>query len=676
MRKTVFLFGRFQVPTKGHEEMIRFGYNYAKRIGADFRVYTSKSHDPVKNPLPYQDKIRFLHQLFPGINIVDDPNVKTAFDICRQLSDAGVEDVTMVVGGDRVQEFKNAIGKYVMPRSTPGFDPRKNYAFKNFQVINSGGRKAGVSGTQMREYIRGGKFSEFMKTAPTTDRKLGRAIFATAKKNLREEAGVTRKDFHDKLMSFIDFSCNHLGIDEQPSIHYKEEKGEGQPSFGGYAPGEKKLYVYTKNRHPMDIFRTVAHELVHHKQNLDGRLGKDIAKEGSTGSKIENEANSEAGKIMRYFGAENPFYFDMEYVKESKAIILAGTPGSGKDRILKEAILPHGFTEVSSEHIHKLSPECDIVVSGTSNYNRIEVIKEQLDILGYKTIMVFVNTSDEVSRQRNEARASKGGRVISEMTRFAKWQDAQYDLERFDNLFEKVIEVKNDLDLNQNEKVINETYGKLINSVSKEIEDFAMSNADRRFETMLEQYSDFSARRQNPVGGAGNWGTQKLTNRYAKDTPGQFPGKPIPMKVLDLRRKMKKEQKDPIKGDRLGQEYGFPKGPTMGAPFDDNASIGGPLGDPIGRWMVKEETKRRFVEKYGPLAEQKLRETADRLRESLTDPYSGGMSDVSVTGMPASQPQDMRPDPNAEREKTSLFGKRKQLNKNRKNKSNFINKGK
>lgn len=669
MRKTVFLFGRFQVPTKGHEEMIRFGYNYAKRIGADFRVYTSKSYDPVKNPLPYHDKIRFLHQLFPGINIVDDPNVKTAFDICRQLSDAGVEDVTMVVGGDRVNEFKNAIGKYVMPRNTPGFDPRKNYAFKNFTVINSGGRKAGVSGTQMREYIKAGKFAEFAKVAPTSDKKLARAIFATAKKHLREETGVTRKDFHNKLMSFIDFSCNHLGIDEQPSIHYKEDKGEGQPSFGGYAPGEKKLYVYTKNRHPMDIFRTVAHELVHHKQNLDGRLGKDVAKEGSTGSKIENEANSEAGKIMRYFGAENPFYFDMQYVKENKAIILAGTPGSGKDKILKEAILPHGFIEVSSEHIHKLSPECDIVVTGTSNFNKIEIIKEQLDLLGYNTIMVFVNTSDEVSRQRNESRASKGGRVISEMTRFAKWQDAQYDLNLFDNLFEKVIEVKNDLDLNQNQKVINETYSKLINSVSKEIEDFAMSNADRRFENMLEQYSDFSPNRRNTlVGGAGNWGTQKLTDRYAKDTPGQFSGKPIPMKVLDLRRKMKKEQKDPIKGDRIGQEYGFPKNPTMGAPFDDNASIGGPLSDPIGRWMVKEETKRRFIEKYGPLAEQKLRQTADRLRESLTDPYSGGMSDVSVTGR---SPDESRPDINAEFEKTSLFGKRrsqkkKQLNNNRK----------
>ena len=75
---------------------------------------------------------------------------------------------------------------------------------------------------------------------------------------------------------------------------------------------------------------------------------------------------------------------------------------------------------------------------------------------------------------------------------------------------------------------------------------------------------------------------------------------------------------------------------------------------------------KNIKEKYGELAEQKLRQTVAKLRESLTDPYTGGMSDVSVTGMPASQPQDMRSDPNAEFEKTSLLAKRKKLNRNKK----------
>jgi hypothetical protein len=601
---------------------------------------------------------------------VDDPNVKTAFDVCRQLSEAGIEDVTMVVGGDRVAEFQRSIGKYVMSRNEPGFDPRKNFAFKNFQVVNSGGRKAGVSGTQMREYIKRGKFAEFMKVAPTTNKALARQIFAAAKEHLREDKindGMTRKEFDKSLQSFIDYTCEKLGIKDKPHIQYKDDKGEGQPSFGGYAPHSKTLMVYTKNRHPMDIFRTVAHELMHHKQNEDGRLGKNVAKEGATGSKIENEANSEAGKVMRYFGKDNPFYFDMSYVIENKAIILSGTPGSGKDKILKEAILPLGFTEVSADNFHASKIKGNLVVNGTSNYEKIAVIKEALDLHGYNTIMVFVNTSNEVSKMRNEARAGKG-RVIVENVRFSKWKIAQEDLDKYDTIFEKVIEIKNDLDLNQSEEIILETHSKLISMVSKELEDFVVSDIDRKFNRMVEGYSDFEPTpRNNPVGGAGNWGTDKLRDRYANDTPGQKPGTHQTMRVIDFNNNQNdptNPNPGPIGGDRIGDEIGMPKGPGFG----DNQSLDftGVNGiRQIDRWMVKEETRRMFKAKYGALAEKKLKETAAKLtREGMEDPHGGFSAMVSSTGGPPEQVDNFtRVIYDKELEKKSIFGKVRKFKK-------------
>jgi hypothetical protein len=118
-----------------------------------------------------------------------------------------------------------------------------------------------------------------------------------AAKNLQE--GITRKEFQPMVDSFVDFASSELGIKSLPNIQYKDsDENDDQPSFGGYCPGSKTITVSTKNRHPMDIFRTIAHELVHSKQDEDGRL-KDVAKEGSTGSDIENEANSQAGIIMR-----------------------------------------------------------------------------------------------------------------------------------------------------------------------------------------------------------------------------------------------------------------------------------------------------------------------------------------------------------------------------------------
>lgn len=672
MRKVVFIFGRFQTPTKGHEEMIRYGAGYARKIGAEFRVYTSKSFDVSKNPLPYQQKIHFLQKLFPGVRIVDDPNVKTAFDICRQLSDAGIEDVTMITGSDRVNEFQRSIGKYVMPHG-PTFDPKKNYAFKNFQVISSGGRKAGVSGTQMREYIRTGKFSEFLKTAPTKDRTLAREIFNAAKAHLREdfqqlneEKGVSRKEFDKILKNFVDYTCKHLSIKEAPSLHYKDDKGEGQPSFGGYAPGEKKLYVYTKNRHPMDILRTVAHELVHHKQNEDGRLGKDIAKEGATGSDIENEANSEAGKVMRYYGRENPFYFDMNYVMENRAIIFAGSPGSGKDRILKEAILPFGFTEISADSFHKAElKEQLIVVNGTGNdIHKTRIIKEALELRGYKTMMVFVNTTNEVSKLRNESRLGKG-RVITESVRFNKWKDAQFNATEYAQMFEHYAMVNNSIDLDNAKEYEVGMHRVQIRRLEEFVSKFIKNDADTNFENML-----------NEVGGAGNWGTSKLTDRYKADTPGEKPGGFKSMKVLDTSKRDDKGVPSnakaapmprlPIGADRIGPEYGFPKEPSFG---DNQTMPFTTINDPIGRWMVKEETRKKFKEKYGKLAEQKLRETAIKLvqHESLDDPFS------SFTGATpnAWEAENQRPmgASQTDAEKQSLFGIHlKKQRKNRKTK--------
>ena len=717
-KKMVFTFGRYNPPTVGHSELINYAVKLAHRTGAEHRIYTSQSHDSSKNPLTPRQKMTFLRQVFPGVNFVDDPSMKTAFHICKKLAEEGYEDVVFVVGDDRVAEFSNSLGKYVKPRTAKDFDPKKHYPFKKFKVESSGARKKGISGTDLRAAVRKGDFATFAKASAARDKTLARKIFDATRKQLseeveisevtsremhkhltskgwtlerkgkshdlythpkakngrritlprhpgeldrrlqkeidkqtdryiREEKGMSRKDFHDKLMSFVDFTCNHLGIDEKPTIQYKEDGKEGcQPSFASYSPSDKVVSILTKNRHPMDVFRSIAHELVHHKQNLDGRLGKNIAKEGATGSKIENEANSEAGKVMRYFGKENPFYFDMSYITE-KAIILAGTPGSGKDKILKEAILPFGFTEVSADNFHNQTG--NLVVNGTSDYNTVKEIKEALELKGYETIMVFVNTSNEVSRQRNEARASKGGRVITETVRFSKWKGAQDALDRFDQLFEKVIEVKNDLDLNLNENVIKETYDKLINNVSKEISDFALNEADKRFENML-----------NEVGGAGNWGTQQLTDRYKADTPGQEPGKFAKMKVLVKKMKTEDSTKRvypslPIGGDRIGDETGLPKGPGFG----DNQTIDlTGLDRQIDRWMVKEETRKRFKAKYGALSDQKIQETAVRLAkmESLDDPFSGTTGGVSSTGGP---PEDVRYGSiDAEREKLALFGKK------------------
>jgi Zn-dependent peptidase ImmA (M78 family) len=73
-------------------------------------------------------------------------------------------------------------------------------------------------------------------------------------------------------------------------------------SFGYFSPNDNKIWVYCANRNMADILRTLAHELVHRKQDEDGRINYES---GKTGSEIENEANAMAGVLLRDFGKQH-----------------------------------------------------------------------------------------------------------------------------------------------------------------------------------------------------------------------------------------------------------------------------------------------------------------------------------------------------------------------------------
>ena len=107
---------------------------------------------------------------------------------------------------------------------------------------------------------------------------------------------------------FVNYASEYLSVDK-PKIKLinSPEYTEQYSSFGGYLPSEEKIMVVVNNRNMADILRTVAHEMVHHMQNLDNRLDP---KSGEDGSPEENEANSLAGVIMRQFGRDNKHIYE------------------------------------------------------------------------------------------------------------------------------------------------------------------------------------------------------------------------------------------------------------------------------------------------------------------------------------------------------------------------------
>lgn len=122
------------------------------------------------------------------------------------------------------------------------------------------------------------------------------------KKILKEELNKVIDSKIKKLELGIAIVCKDLKI-ERPEIEFINDPNytSKYKSFAAYSPSEKKVYVVIYNRNTADIMRSIAHELRHYKQDLDGVLHE---KSGEDGDEFENEANSYSGKIMRKIGRE------------------------------------------------------------------------------------------------------------------------------------------------------------------------------------------------------------------------------------------------------------------------------------------------------------------------------------------------------------------------------------
>ena len=76
----------------------------------------------------------------------------------------------------------------------------------------------------------------------------------------------------DEFIEFVDKKIELHGNYPQLDVIYKEGEAGKRKSFGGYYPDLEKIDLIATNRNLADVLRTLAHELVHHKQNIDGRL--------------------------------------------------------------------------------------------------------------------------------------------------------------------------------------------------------------------------------------------------------------------------------------------------------------------------------------------------------------------------------------------------------------------
>jgi hypothetical protein len=121
------------------------------------------------------------------------------------------------------------------------------------------------------------------------------------------EGKISTQEFSKLMGDFLPLAMKELGVDSLPNIVLVARVDDAlQPTFGKFVNDENRIYIALDERHPLDVLRTLAHELVHFRQGREHKLD---ATSGKTGSPIENEAHEVAGIIMRDFNKKHPHYF-------------------------------------------------------------------------------------------------------------------------------------------------------------------------------------------------------------------------------------------------------------------------------------------------------------------------------------------------------------------------------
>jgi len=171
-KTVVFSFGRFNPPTTGHQKLLQKIVQTAKQLGGQPKLFVSYSQESKKNPLTAKQKIAYIKKMFPKevrpLELKDNSSIKTAIDVAVELH-GKYDKLVMVVGSDRVNDFKTLLNKYNGVDSLHGF-----YKYQDIQIVSAGERDpdaegvAGMSASKMRAAAASGDYESFSLGLPST----------------------------------------------------------------------------------------------------------------------------------------------------------------------------------------------------------------------------------------------------------------------------------------------------------------------------------------------------------------------------------------------------------------------------------------------------------------------------------------------------------------------------
>ena len=154
------------------------------------------------------------------------------------------------------------------------------------------------------------------------------------KMKINNNTSLDLRELEAKVDEFYPYSKDKLGFEQDPeSLNFISDPENAADMLGKtayYDPDNFSITIYTDNRHPKDILRSLSHELVHHAQNLRGEfdnlmeLEDDYAQTNKHMRLMEKEAYSLGNIVFRDWtdslnkGVNENYTYRNKYGKRNK----------------------------------------------------------------------------------------------------------------------------------------------------------------------------------------------------------------------------------------------------------------------------------------------------------------------------------------------------------------------
>lgn len=317
-KKVVAVYGGgFKPPTSGHFEVVKQALKENPEIDEFIILIGGKPRNGItpdesiliwdiyKTYLPFKVEVKYTSV----------PPIKGIYNYAKEHPD---EEVLFIIGAreGNEEDFKDIASRTTTLDKYPNLNLRT--------IVTQGG----VSGTAARNAskISLDKFKPFVPSELSdeeveqvynivadkiqeNDPEDGKAVpYGSGYKKLNENASYSQNiDVMEKIAQLTNHMIDKgMNIEPLPTMEFIDGDSENAKDFFGktayYDPNRKHIVLYTEGRHPKDIVRSYAHEMIHHIQNLEGRLG-DISttntQEDDKLNDIEAEANLKGTMTFR-----------------------------------------------------------------------------------------------------------------------------------------------------------------------------------------------------------------------------------------------------------------------------------------------------------------------------------------------------------------------------------------